>query len=193
MNLNATYWNDRHEKGETGWDIKMVSPPLKAYFDAPVQPLGRILIPGCGQAYEAEYLLEKGISTLTVLDFAPALAEVLTQRLHGTPVEVVCDDIFAHRGQYDTIAEQTLFCAIDPSQRMRYVNQIADLLHSGGIWFGVLFDREFDRPGPPFGGSADEYRALMSGRFEILTLEPCVHSIPQRAGTEVFFIAKKIN
>lgn len=169
----------------------MVSPPLKAYFDAPIQPLGHVLIPGCGQAYEADYLVQLGVAAVTVLDFAPALMDQLAIRLRETAVQVICEDIFNHRGVYNTIAEQTLFCAIDPSQRMSYVNQIADLLQRDGIWFGVLFDREFDRSGPPFGGSEREYRTLLAPRFEVLKMEKCSNSIPQRLGTEVFFIARK--
>jgi methyl halide transferase len=191
MDLNATYWDTRHLRGETGWDIKMVSPPLKSYFDAPIQELGHVLIPGCGQAYEAEYLLQIGCSHVAVLDFAPSLVKELSTRLEGTSVQVICDDVFKHTGRYDTIAEQTLFCAIDPSQRIRYINQIADLLQPNGIWFGVLFDREFEKEGPPFGGSVNEYESLLSIRFELLTMEKCTCSIPQRMGTEVFFIARK--
>jgi methyl halide transferase len=191
MNLDATYWNQRHLNGETGWDIKMVSPPLQDYFDRNRDALGHVLIPGCGQAYEADYLIQSGIKTITVLDFAPALIEQVTERLKDTSVDVRCEDIFTHTGSYDTIVEQTLFCAIDPSQRMRYVNQIADLLHDKGIWFGVLFNREFDRQGPPFGGSESEYRVLFQDRFDLLKMEKCTNSIPQRLGTELFFVARK--
>jgi hypothetical protein len=46
---------------ETGWDLGQVSPPLKAYIDQLTDKNLRILIPGCGNSYEAEYLLEKGL------------------------------------------------------------------------------------------------------------------------------------
>ncbi|MCS7037470.1 MAG: SAM-dependent methyltransferase, partial [Saprospiraceae bacterium] len=55
---------------------------------------------------------------------------------------------------------------------------------------GVLFDRDFEG-GPPFGGHAEEYRALFEPLFRIHTLEPCYNSIPPRAGAEVFIILKK--
>jgi methyl halide transferase len=189
--LNSSYWDERHLKGETGWDLKQVSPPLKAYFDAPWQSMGRILIPGCGMAYEARYLWEQGKKDVTIMDFAPSLVTVLKQNFSDTTVKVICGDIFEHRGAYDTIVEQTLFCAIDPMHRLRYVNQIADLLHENGVWFGLLFNREFDNEGPPFGGNESEYRELFSNRFDIIAMEKCENSIAPRLGSELFFIAKK--
>jgi len=31
--LDEQYWNNRYINNETGWDLRQVSPPLKAYFD----------------------------------------------------------------------------------------------------------------------------------------------------------------
>jgi len=189
--LNAVYWDSRHLHGQTGWDIKQVSPPLKAYFDSPLQPLGKVLIPGCGKAHEADYLLMKGHSDIVVLDFAPSLMADLSEHFKSSQVQVKCENIFEHSGLYDTIVEQTLFCAIDPSLRLSYVNKIADLLDANGVWFGVLFNRQFEQAGPPFGGDEIEYRSLFETRFECIQMAPCSNSIEPRAGTELFFIAKK--
>jgi methyl halide transferase len=189
--LDQQYWDQRHQKGETGWDLKMVSPPLRHYFDHPHQPLGKVLIPGCGQAHEARYLVEQGHQDLTIMDFAPSLIESLRLNFQGTQVDLRCEDIFEHQGQYDTIVEQTLMCAIDPRLRMRYVNKIADLLHRNGVWVGLLFNREFEHAGPPFGGAENGYRTLLENRFDIMLMEVCTTSVLPRAGTELFFIAKK--
>jgi SAM-dependent methyltransferase len=189
--LDQDYWDQRHQKGETGWDLKMVSPPLKNYFDQPFQPMGKVLIPGCGQAHEARYLVEQGQQDLAIMDFAPSLMESLKVVFDGSQVALHCEDIFEHQGKYDTIVEQTLMCAIDPSLRMRFVNKIADLLHRNGVWVGLLFNREFEHAGPPFGGSEKEYRELLESRFEIILMEVCTTSVLPRAGTELFFIAKK--
>jgi methyl halide transferase len=53
--FNDQYWSERYEKSQTGWDVGNVSPALKDYFDQLTDKSISILIPGCGNAYEAEY------------------------------------------------------------------------------------------------------------------------------------------
>ena len=60
MCFNASFWNERYSTNQTGWDLKGPSTPLKEYIDQITNKNIKILIPGCGNAYEAEYLLEKG-------------------------------------------------------------------------------------------------------------------------------------
>jgi methyl halide transferase len=191
MELNDQYWNNRYLQMDTGWDLKSVSPPLKRYFDKPIQPMGRVFIPGCGQAHEAEYLLELGLEQVVLLDFAPALVQHLRQKFENTAVDVREGDIFDHLGSYDTIVEQTLFCAIDPARRAEYVMKMADLLHKDGVWIGLLFNRHFDKAGPPFGGTQAEYEDLMKDHFQIIHMNESTDSVQPRLGTELFFIAKK--
>lgn len=69
--LSQDYWNIRYQTEETGWDLKTISPPLKSYIDQLTNKNLRILIPGCGSGYEAEYLLKQGFKDVTVIDFAP--------------------------------------------------------------------------------------------------------------------------
>jgi len=87
--------------------------------------------------------------------------------------------------------EQTFFCALDPSLRKDYVAKMVELLKPGGKLVGLLFDRQFEEAGPPFGGSKAEYEELFSGKLQISTLAPCYNSIGPRAGTELFLIAVK--
>ena len=66
------------------------------------------------------------------------------------------------------------------------MKKAADLLAENGRIVGVLFDRNFEKQGPPFGGTKDEYLKLFEKHFEIKTMEKCYNSIPPRAGSEVF-------
>ena len=70
---DAGYWDALWQNAETKWDLQQPSPPLMAYADQ--IPAERrhlaVLIPGCGNGYEALYLLENGFSNLTTLDIAP--------------------------------------------------------------------------------------------------------------------------
>ena len=189
--LDQNFWNSRWENGETGWDIGAVSSAISEYFKHIENKEIRILIPGCGNAHEAELLLEEGFKTITLLDIAPKACELISQKFSHHEVEVICGDFFEHKGEYDVIVEQTFFCALNVNLRSKYVNKIHDLLSENGKIIGVLFNKDFGNPFPPFGGNEDEYRNLFQDKFEIKTLENCYNSIKPRENTEVFINFKK--
>ena len=198
LSPSATYWDSRWQNAETRWDLQQASPPLMAYMDQ--IPVDRrdlaILIPGCGNGYEALYLLEKGFSKITMLDIAPTAVAGLRHRLDSAwpnwpaQMQLVCADFFEHEGQYDLILEQTFFCALPPDLRTAYVLKMKALLKENGKLAGLWFDRSFEG-GPPFGGSKTEYEALFARYFKIKILESCHNSIAPRAGSEVFGIFEK--
>ena len=190
--LDGNFWNDRYRSNETGWDLGQVSPPLKGYIDQLTDKNLRILIPGCGNSYEAEYLLEKGFKNITVIDIAPELVERLKSKFQSNQnINVVLGDFFTHKAEYDLVLEQTFFCALDPKLRKNYAEAMEPLLVRGGKLAGVLFGKEFETQGPPFGGTDIEYLALFSDAFYFRTFEPCYNSIPKRAGSELFVILEK--
>ncbi len=185
--MNKDYWNERYAAGQTGWDLGKASPPLEDY----IKQLGnkdlKILLPGCGNGYEALLMAELGFTNLTVLDIAPLAVEKLQDRLQSYPsVRILCEDFFEHVDNYDLILEQTFFCALPPSMRKQYVQKMAELLVPQGKLVGLLFATEFDKAGPPFGGTTEEYLQLFSPYFTDAILEPCRNSIRPRQGNELF-------
>ena len=187
--FDLSFWDKQYQKDQTPWDMRQVSPPLKAYFDQIKEKRKDILIPGCGNSYEAHYLQDQGFTSLTLVD----ISEVLMKRLHdhfGDTLQLITANFFDLAGQFDLIIEQTFFCALDPALRPAYIEKTFELLRPGGKLVGLLFDRDF-QGGPPFGGHLDEYAALLGKKFAIHTLAPCYNSIKPRAGTELFFIVVK--
>ncbi len=67
MLLDEKFWDSRYQSENTGWDIGQISTPLKAYFDQLDNKKLKILIPGGGNSYEAEYLFEKGFKNVYVV------------------------------------------------------------------------------------------------------------------------------
>ena len=190
--LNKDYWNNRYLEEQTGWDLHQVSPPLKNYIDQVVDKSKSILIPGCGNAYEAEYLAQQGFTNITLIDIAPALVKNLQEKLQHYPqIHIIQGDFFEHSGHYDIIFEQTFFCALHPSLRQQYVIQMHQLLNNHGKLVGVLFDTFFEKEGPPFGGNATEYKILFEPYFTIQQFDPCYNSYSKRQGTELFVILQK--
>ncbi len=186
--LNADYWSKRYKQNETGWDIGYGSTPLVEYLQSLKDKSISILIPGCGNAYEAEWLLQHGFTNVTVLDISPVLTAALKERFKDEPINIITGDFFEHEGQYDLILEQTFFCAIDPALRSNYVAHMHALLKPTGKLVGVLFNHSFEG-GPPFGGSKEEYELLFSKHLHIKKMELCYNSIPPRQGAELFFSA----
>ena len=191
--LDKQYWNNRYLQNNTGWDIGYPSTPLKKYIDQLTDKSQSILIPGCGNSYEAEYLLQNGFTNIIVIDIAPFLTAELEKKLSDylhKQLTIITGDFFEFHNQYDLIIEQTFFCALGPSLRKKYVQQVSQLLKPGGKLVGVLFNREFEG-GPPFGGSIGEYTGLFSEKFSIEIMESCYNSISPRAGSELFIKLKR--
>lgn len=189
--LNSNYWDAQYQSNETGWDLNEVSPPLKLYIDTLTDKELRILIPGCGNAYEAEYLLQKGFRNVTLIDISATLVQRLQQKFKGQSIRVLHGDFFEHNEQYDLVLEQTFFCALSPSLRQRYAAKCFELLKEGGQIAGLLFNRQFEKEGPPFGGNKEEYMALFEPLFLIKQMDVCPNSVKPRAGTELFIEMKK--
>jgi methyl halide transferase len=187
----ASYWDNRYLKNETGWDMSQVSPPLKSYIDTLQNKNMRILIPGCGNAYEAEYLLDRGFKNVTLIDFSTVVTGKLKEKYKEKPITIVNENFFEHKGKYDLILEQTFFCALDPSLREKYVEKCYDLLNEGGKIAGVLFNKPFTQTAPPFIATNDEYHQYFEPKFTFLKFENCHNSIPPRMGFEVSFEFQK--
>lgn len=189
---SESFWNSRYENDETGWDIHQVSPPLSAYIDSLANHDLRILIPGCGNAHEAAYLIEKGFGNVTLIDISSVLVNRLKEKFSGESIQIINGDFFNHSGKYDLILEQTFFCAISPSRRNDYVKHASELLTEGGKIAGVMFNENFGfDEHPPFKGSKPEYMDLFSPYFEILQMLPCENSIAPRLGNELFVEFRK--
>ena len=196
MSFNEAYWSNRYKNNQTQWDMGIVSPPIEFYINQLVDKELNILIPGCGNSYEAQYLFEKGFVNTKVVDLAEAPLKNLKKRVHNFPAKNLIHANFfelAASFKYDLIIEQTFFCALAPSLRKKYVSKCAELLKDSGKVVGLLF---FDIPAndhPPFGASKAQYLELFRDHFRIDTFEQCKISHPARMGKEYWFEIFKKN
>jgi len=187
MNLNKTYWNDKYISKETGWDIGYVSTPLKNYIDQLEDKNIKILIPGGGNSYEAEYLHNLGFQNVFVVDISMMPLQNLQNRVPYFPKECLLHlDFFDIEDSFDIILEQTFFCAINPSLRAKYALKANRLLSENGKLAGVLFDAPLNTESPPFGGNKTEYLEIFEPHFNIEIMERSYNSISERSGKELF-------
>jgi methyl halide transferase len=186
------YWDTQYSENMTGWDIGKVSTPIKDYIDQLNDKSLIILIPGAGNAYEAEYLFLNGFKNVFVLDISSVAINSFKKRFPDFPEgNLVNGDFFTHNGKYDLIIEQTFFCAINPSDRAKYAEKVNSLLNEKGKLVGVLFNHQFENAGPPFGGSVEEYEGLFSKYFDMKVFEVSYNSIKPRDKREHFINFQK--
>jgi methyl halide transferase len=185
MTLDENFWNERYLSEQTGWDLGKVSPPIQSILDSIADKNLRVLIPGAGNAWEAEYAVKNGFTRVHIIDIAHEAILNVKERLPELPnAHLFYGDLFEHEGEYDLIIEQTFFCAINPSLRANYAKKMHELLVPGGQLRGVVFDAPMHESHPPFGGNVDEYRRLFEMHFSKVYFEPCLNSIAPRLGNE---------
>ncbi len=195
--ITEEYWTNRYVNQNTGWDIGSASLPIKTYIDQLQNKDIKILIPGAGNAYEAEYLIEKGFKNVFVMDISKIPLENFKKRNPNFPNELLLEtDFFEHQDQYDLILEQTFFCSFEPYPETRklYAKKTHELLCTKGklvgVWFDIpLIENEFVNR--PFGGSKTEYLSYLEPYFSYKTFETCYNSIEPRANNELFGIFEK--
>jgi thiopurine S-methyltransferase len=85
MNLSESFWENKYKLNKIGWDLGEVSPPLKAYFDQLTNKDLKILIPGGGNSYEAEYLFNKGFVNVFVVDLSKTAIDNIQKRIPEFP------------------------------------------------------------------------------------------------------------
>lgn len=188
MNLNKDFWDNRYKNNDIGWDLGGVSPPLKAYIDQLKDKSISILIPGGGNAYEAEYLFNKGFQNVFVVDVSQTALDNLKSRVPEFPSQQLLNqDVFELNKTFDLIFEQTFFCAINPNLRLQYVTKMNDLLSDKGKLVGLLFNAPLYKDHPPFGGSKTEYVKIFKSGFDMVLMEDAYNSHVSRMGRELFF------
>lgn len=190
--FSAGYWDRQYKNNKTGWDVGYASTPIKEFIDHLSDKSLSILVPGAGNAYEVEYLFNKGFRNTFLLDFSREGIRSFQHRCPEFPEEqIICEDFFIHKGSYDLIIEQTFFSSVSRLKRHDFSKKIYHLLNPGGHFAGLLFNHEFDFDGPPYGGTFEEYLKLFGNKFIIEKMEVAYNSIKPRRGRELFVMLRK--
>ena len=187
MKFNESFWDNKYKTNKTGWDLGQVSPPLKAYFDQLENKDLKILIPGGGNAYEAEYLFNYGFRNVFVVDLSHLAIENIKKRIPSFPSSnLIHADFFEIGGIFDLVIEQTFFCALHPDLRAMYAKKMHSILKENGKLVGLLFNAALNEDHPPFGGNTEEYLTYFKPYFTIKNMDECYNSYPNRQGMELF-------
>lgn len=177
------FWCKRFGEGTTPWDAGKVPNALADFIARQPAPLNT-LIPGCGSAWEAVHLAERGWP-VTALDFSPAAVARARAVLGSAAVDLVCADFFTFTpaAPYQLIYERAFLCALPRKLWADWGRRVAELLPSGGRLAGFFFLCEQPK-GPPFGILPAELDALLSANFERIEDAAVDDSIPVFSGRE---------
>ena len=68
--LNEIFWNNRYLDRKTGWDLGIISPPIKKWFETQKNKDLKILVPGAGKGHEVKYGFKNGFKNIHYLDLS---------------------------------------------------------------------------------------------------------------------------
>lgn len=184
------FWDSRYRDNVTPWDAGKVPAALRAY-ETSLAPGAKILIPGCGSAYEAAYLAGRGFDVLAI-DFSPAAIEAArkTAAALGDIVRLADFFEFDFDAPFDILYERAFLCALPRKMWERYAERSARLLKPGGVIAGYFFFADSPK-GPPFGTSATELEALIGPCFTRTDEQTVTDSIDVFAGKERWMVWRR--
>jgi hypothetical protein len=186
---SPSFWDERFARGFTPWDQAGVQHQFEAF--AAAHPQAAVLIPGCGNAWEARWLAERG-RTVRAIDFAPAAVESARAAL-GTYAGVVEEaDFYAYTPPFAPawVYERAFLCALPKSLRASYAVRMAELLQPGALLAGYFFIGETPK-GPPFAIARDELDGLLTPFFTLVDDQPVGDSLPVFAGRERWLVWRR--
>lgn len=166
------------------WDAGGTPAELDQYLAAEGAG-GRVLIPGCGTAYEVQAFLRAGYH-VSAIDFSPAAVEMAKLQIGALPAELYFGDFFTYAfgvREFDVIYERAFLASLPRAMWHDYAARVYELLRQGGklIGFFLYGDKQ---GGPPFCLANGELGTLLGEYFERTASLRVRNSVPVFEGLE---------
>jgi len=174
-------WNSLWTESNTFWDIGRAHPFLPLLLER-VQKKNKVnmldthvYVPGCGRGHEAAYMASLG-TKVTAIDYSPAAIKAAKNSYADVPGLTfhVADAFYTPPEEMETvdiIVDRAMLCAIEPSQRVKYLTACAQRLKNEGFFLSVAFHEVLVPNGPPFTISHEELLTIAGKYFDILHCE----------------------
>jgi thiopurine S-methyltransferase len=186
----AEFWDSRFRAGVMPWQDGGAHAELARFLPALMGNLGRdanaslplrglrVLIPGCGHAFEARCFSALG-AQVVALDFSAAAIAAAREALADWEGELLQADFFSYAPaeRFDLMFERAFLCALPRRLWPDYARQSARLVKPGGVLAGFFFYGE-EGKGPPFAAAPATLARLFSSRFARIDDQAVVKPLP---------------
>ncbi len=181
------FWEQRYRDGVTPWDAGGVPRALQDFVAerrATQAGAARVLLPGCGNAWEARHLCELGWDVLA-LDFSAAAVAGAAPVMGRWRDRLLLADFFtfAAGAPFDLIYERAFLCALPRHLWPDYAARCAGLSRPGGLLAGIFYFGS-EPKGPPFMIEPAALEALLAPHFARIDDRPVDDSLPLFQGRE---------
>jgi SAM-dependent methyltransferase len=178
------FWDLRYGARFAPWDAGKVPARLREFVAASPAPR-RVLVPGCGSAWDVRFLAESGWEVLGI-DFSHEALAKAREILGPLAGRVRHADFFAPLAgePFDVVYERAFLCALPRRMWGDWARRMAQVVTPGGLLAGFFFFGAGER-GPPFPlASQAELDTLLTPTFARIVDEPVTDSIAVFDGKE---------
>ncbi len=175
----------------TPWDFGGVPRALTGFLKRH-QP-GRVLIPGCGAAYEVRPFIQAGW-VVDAIDFsaeAVRRAKALLGDQGGNRVRQADFFVDTPCSSYDVIYERTFLTALSPQLWPAYAERITKALRPGGLLAGFFFHGPEPEP-PPYALPPGGLAVILGSGFERIEDAQVDDSLPFFADKERWQVWRRL-
>ena len=189
--MEAQFWLQRWQEGQTGFHRDEVMPLLEKHWPAlSLSPGRRVFVPLAGKSKDMLWLASQGYRVLGV-ELSPLAVEQffeenkLQPTIHDSAqgrhfiagdIELICGDLFdlGVGDLSDCIAmyDRAALIALPADMRKRYASHLSRVLPAQCRMLLITLDyAQSEMDGPPFSVAADEVQALYADDWQITMLE----------------------
>ncbi len=193
--INKTMdWDLRYRENDTPWEEGEAAPPLVEFLEKN-SVHGKVLVPGCGFGHDVRLLASQGAIAIG-MDISKFAIEKAHSFLKLNNEDYILADYFASpknlSNEFDWVFEHTCFCAIDPSQRDKYISSTHKILKNNGKLLAIFFTHTENNGKPPHQIESNEIDILFKSKFKTLKIITPNKFHEGRKGNEQLRLMEKI-
>lgn len=184
----SAFWDTRYQQNVTPWESTQLPPDFSAQVAQLLPTVNKVLVPGCGAAYEIDFLRGQGLD-VSAIDFSAEAVQRARAHLGQYGHLVQQADFFSPElaGSWDWVYERAFLCALPPARWPAYAEKMASLIRPGGYLAGYFFLRPALK-GPPFGCALEQLENLLGQGFALVRQQALQGSLAVFAPDEYFLV-----